>query len=61
VPGGMERWIWRLCKDGMLLHTYVFCWGVLRMYPRATWVVGIVRVMMMNQKAIACYGISISM
>jgi len=33
VPGGMERWILRLCKDGMLLHIYVPCWGVLGIVP----------------------------
>jgi hypothetical protein len=32
VLGGMERWIWRLYKDGMFLHIFVFCWGVLGMY-----------------------------
>jgi hypothetical protein len=41
VPGGMERWIWRLCQDDMLLHTQVFCWGVLGMYTKATRVMGI--------------------
>jgi hypothetical protein len=33
---------------GMLLHTYVCCWGVLGMYPKATWVVGIPIMTMMN-------------
>jgi hypothetical protein len=52
VPSGMEKWIWRLCQDGMLLHTCVFCWGVLGMYIRATRVVGIPRMMTMQWKAI---------
>jgi hypothetical protein len=41
VLSGMERWIWKLCQDGMLLHTCVLCRGVLGMYLKVTWVVGI--------------------
>jgi len=32
VPGGMERWIWKLCQDDMLIHICVLCWGVLGIY-----------------------------
>jgi hypothetical protein len=46
--GGMDRRIWKLCQDDMLPHTCVLCWGVFGMYPRATWVVGIPKVMMMS-------------
>jgi hypothetical protein len=49
---GMERWIWRLCQDGMLLHTYVLCWGVLGMYLRVTQVMGIPKVKVMSQNTI---------
>ncbi len=52
MPSGMERWTWKLYQDGMFLHTHVFCWGVLGIHPRATRMVGIPKVMMMNQKAI---------
>ncbi len=48
MPGGMERWIWRLCQDNMLLHTCVFCWGVLGMYARVTRVVGIPKMTTMS-------------
>ncbi len=53
--------------DGILLHTYVFCWDVLRMYPKTTRVMGIPTMTMMNQRTmvlwtsiyIYLYGISI--
>ncbi len=35
-----------------LMHTYVFYCNVLEMYPKATWVIEILRMMMMSQKAI---------
>jgi hypothetical protein len=52
VLGGMERWIWRLYHDDIFLHTYLLCWGVLGMYPRATRVVRIPQMIMMSQMAI---------
>jgi hypothetical protein len=64
VLSAMERWIWKQYHDGMPLHTYVLCRDVLGMYPRATHVVGIPIMTMMNQKAMVpwasiYYGISI--
>ncbi len=51
--GGMERWIWRQYLDGMPLHTCVFCWDVLGMYLKATQVMGIPTMMIMNQRTMA--------
>ncbi len=48
MPNDMEKWIWKLCQNGMLLHTCVLCWGVMRMYPKATWMVGIPIMIMMS-------------
>ncbi len=28
--GGMEKWFWKQYQDGMLLHTYVLCWVVIK-------------------------------
>jgi len=46
--GGFERWIWKQNQDDMLLHTYVLCWDVLRMYPKTTQIMGIPTMTMMS-------------
>ncbi len=50
MPCGMERWTWRQYLDGMPMHNCVLCWDVLRMYLRATRVVGIPTLTIMNQR-----------
>jgi hypothetical protein len=38
---GMVMWIWRQYHDGMPLHTIVFYWGVIGMYFKLLWMMGI--------------------
>jgi hypothetical protein len=38
---GMVMWIWRWYQDGMPLHTFVLYWGVMRMYLKLMWMMGI--------------------
>jgi hypothetical protein len=38
---GMAMWIWMWYQGGMILHTFVPYWGVLRLYLRPMWIMGI--------------------
>jgi hypothetical protein len=37
----MVMWIWRQYEDGMLLNTFVPYWGVMGMYLKLVWMMGI--------------------